>query len=560
VGLELIETEVKRFLESETPEVLVVRGKWGVGKTFGWNELLEKHQKSISKLVDKYTYVSLFGVGSLEQLKRALFENSLDTKVVGQKPSIESFRTNSKELTKSFGRKWLKLAANTSFGKILSPTIDALSFISIKNTIICLDDLERRTESLSIKEVLGLVSLLKEDRSCRIVLLLNDDAEDMEDYKKYKEKVIDIELLYEPSSQESSQIAFAIQNSLSRHMAVYAQSLKITNIRTLKKADRVALLLEPHLGVLHPDLKKSIAHSLVLFTHCYFNGGDKKTPALEYVVADHHTKYYGKQDEGPSPEQQTWNAFLEAYEYTDTDDLDRVLARCVETGVLNTIEFTPTAAAANEQVLLQQARASFSTAWNLYHHSFENNQEDVLNGLYDSFRENASHITAPNLDGTVRLFRELSDNERADNLIDYWIAAQEGNGEVFNLSEYAFSEDIRDHVVRERLQDAYDASENSESAQQIIARIAETDGWNQADEEILASADVSEFVQAFKSDHGRRLSSVVTTCLQFGRFQNSTERQLVIGQKAEEALRQLADESEINRRRVAKFGITLPDQ
>jgi hypothetical protein len=32
----LVEKEIERFLASPEPEVLCLRGKWGVGKTYSW--------------------------------------------------------------------------------------------------------------------------------------------------------------------------------------------------------------------------------------------------------------------------------------------------------------------------------------------------------------------------------------------------------------------------------------------------------------------------------------------------------------------------------------------
>ena len=62
-----------------------------------------------------------------------------------------------------------------------------------------------------------------------------------------------------------------------------------------------------------------------------------------------------------------------------------------------------------------------------------------------------------------------------------------------------------------------------------------------------------------KSPSGRHLSSFVTTCLKFGQFSNASDQQKEIANRATEALRRIAGESEINRRRVKKFGVSLED-
>jgi predicted AAA+ superfamily ATPase len=72
--------EIVRFLESSKPEVLALRGAWGVGKTYLWNKLLEQTKATIG--LKKYAYVSLFGLQNLNELKYSIYENTIDTKDV----------------------------------------------------------------------------------------------------------------------------------------------------------------------------------------------------------------------------------------------------------------------------------------------------------------------------------------------------------------------------------------------------------------------------------------------------------------------------------------------
>jgi hypothetical protein len=92
----------------------------------------------------------------------------------------------------------------------------------------------------------------------------------------------------------------------------------------------------------------------------------------------------------------------------------------------------------------------------------------------------------------------------------------------------------------------------------VLDRIAGKNGWNgQSDEVILANTSVDEYYELFKSEVGRHLSSFVTTCLKFGQFGNANDLQKEIATRATEALRKIASESEINKRRVKKFGVDL---
>jgi len=76
----------------------------------------------------------------------------------------------------------------------------------VRNQIVCIDDLERVGDGLSIKDVLGLVSFLKDQRKCKIVLLLNnEELQDRAatDFKSQLEKVIDVKCVLSDPSRSS---------------------------------------------------------------------------------------------------------------------------------------------------------------------------------------------------------------------------------------------------------------------------------------------------------------------------------------------------------------------
>lgn len=163
--------EIVRFLESSKPEVLALRGAWGVGKTYLWNKLLEQTKATIG--LKKYAYVSLFGLQNLNELKYSIYENTIDTKDVGIEPSLKTLQTNTDFVVKSFGTQLISVISRF---KGASATLEAISFLAVRDRIVCIDDLERRGSNLRIIDVLGLVSYLTERRGCKVVMILNDEA------------------------------------------------------------------------------------------------------------------------------------------------------------------------------------------------------------------------------------------------------------------------------------------------------------------------------------------------------------------------------------------------
>ena len=71
----VVQTEIARFLQSKEFGGNSNKRKWGVGKTYTWNAGLAEVRAKKSYALGRYSYVSLFGINSLELLKLAIFEN-----------------------------------------------------------------------------------------------------------------------------------------------------------------------------------------------------------------------------------------------------------------------------------------------------------------------------------------------------------------------------------------------------------------------------------------------------------------------------------------------------
>src|SRR5258705_83360 len=61
MSIEFVRAELQRFVASPEAEVLCIKGKWGVGKTYAWTKFLEDLDKATVSF-KRYSYVSLFGL------------------------------------------------------------------------------------------------------------------------------------------------------------------------------------------------------------------------------------------------------------------------------------------------------------------------------------------------------------------------------------------------------------------------------------------------------------------------------------------------------------------
>jgi hypothetical protein len=115
MSLTQVENAIINFVASSTSEVMCLTGKWGVGKSYAWDHFLKKAKARGRVTLRKYAYVSLFGLGSLDHLKSAIFQYSIASKDIGMEPSLASLQTNTVAVLKSLGRRSIPFLAPLIF-------------------------------------------------------------------------------------------------------------------------------------------------------------------------------------------------------------------------------------------------------------------------------------------------------------------------------------------------------------------------------------------------------------------------------------------------------------
>ena len=195
-------------LDNEDGIVISLQGSWGIGKTFFWNHYIERKEQG-----DKFVNISLFGINTLDEIKNKILIKISDISKITNKLkgliSSELFGVDVGAIISSFGKK------------------------EFKNIVLCFDDFERISPNLSLSEILGFISELKEQYNCKIVLINNNDMLKIQDelnhkkhmekgednkyieksfttqtnnqeiFDKYSEKIIDITLKYEPQLKDN---------------------------------------------------------------------------------------------------------------------------------------------------------------------------------------------------------------------------------------------------------------------------------------------------------------------------------------------------------------------
>lgn len=561
MSVEKVTKAVSDFLSITDPSVLSIKGGWGVGKTYFWSSVINNAKPTDLIGVDRYAYVSLFGVTSLDELKFTIFEHLVDKSLIGKPVTIDNLNKNWDALGKKLGRKLVPYLKHLPWFSNAGSAIQSASFLSVNNALICFDDFERKGDQLATKDILGLVSLLKEQRNCKVVLIFNDekmDEKSSKEYRQFREKVIDVEIKYSPIPIEAAKLVFKNNTDLDNRLIKLSTQLSIGNIRILSKIKKLVNLATPLLEDYEQEILSQVTHTITIAALCYYSH-DKKIPSYEYLVNSGRSLFALDDDQEKPDSEKLWDDLLTTYEFKYIDEFDQLLFDVIESGYIDEDSFTEAASMQNEQVKANKSTNSFSAAWELYHNSFEDNEEELVNSLSEALKENGRHVTPLNMNGTIRLLKKLGKTEEATALLSTYIELNKDKPDLFDFGSMAFAEDIDDPEVISKFNESFNASKEIKTLDDVLEGMVGKNGWGSSDEEVLSSTTSEQFYEFFKKQNTKNLPKYVSLCLRFGRFQNASDEYIEIANNAEIALKRVGVETALNKIRIQRFGVKFDE-
>lgn len=210
--VEKLNTKLVKLFKQEDEFVVSLNGEWGVGKTHFWNNFVKEYLTE-----QTVAYVSLFGKESIKEILTSIMVQ-VSTHAKRAEEANEVFRSS-----KLLG---IDLAAVFSIGKPRD----------FSDVIVCFDDFERTSKKLDDKDILGLISELKEQKKCKVVMIYNQEKVESTVFSTYKDKIVDYELHYKPTAAESYNHIKHKLEVFKQYPLEYFERKGITNIRVMKRA------------------------------------------------------------------------------------------------------------------------------------------------------------------------------------------------------------------------------------------------------------------------------------------------------------------------------------
>lgn len=184
------------ILTNNVDYAIMIRGAWGCGKTFYWNNVLKKAIEE-KRGRDSVIYVSLNGLKTVNDISNRLIMYILKMKtngIVSEKTKTYSesfiklvtpFLKNIKTMPENFNPVLNIINGMLSSSLNISILLESVDF---SKKIICFDDVERYKGD--IEELMGYFYGYIEQRYAHVILIANEKEINSDSYRKIKEKTI----------------------------------------------------------------------------------------------------------------------------------------------------------------------------------------------------------------------------------------------------------------------------------------------------------------------------------------------------------------------------------
>lgn len=568
---------VREFIKGTKSEVLAICGGWGVGKTYLWNSLLQQERTTQNLGLTAYGYVSLFGVSSLDQLKLSLFENTIQLDLIpNEQSSTKRNLSRVKDLARSVyagefqkakqqilvgavnSARATRRIADAMPSSIASPIkgLTPLFFSSVHDQFVCIDDIERRGEGLKLNEILGLVTFLKEERKCRVVLLLNSNSLEKHDqdlFNSHLEKVVDTVITMDPTCQEAIDIAFDGKNDLiTDQIKNRALVLDIRNVRVLRKIEQLIQKAVIHLKAFHPKVNERAIFILTLVGWTIFEPKASPKEWFENVyrnaISPPDDDYYP--DEGEDVQPTSEEQKMSRYGFTDLDTFDLVLIKEALRGYFDSERTQNAGSLLQKQIEASASDETLRDAWRIAFDSFDKNENAVVATVVKATLDCCKFASIADLNKLISLLVALNRTQEAQDVIDYFQENRKNDTQFWNLGNAWFEFHI-EPMLKSAIE-SIKQEEESYSFEEIILKMGARSSSSH-EEKILSEFALEEFERVFLSKQGQQLNNIISSALYYANVSNCNPHQKTILEKSRAALLKISKSSALNSWRVNRY-------
>ena len=567
-----LESLFDAFFKGEA-KVAVIKGSWGVGKTYFWNNYIDKKILDKNLIQIAYSYISLFGKTSLSDVKKSLFHSA---KPISSGAKIETafddqFAHSSslfnhlpwikdgikKTQSKAPLLSWLtKNAQNIPVVKKFSNMISSFEYSLVNNYIICFDDLERKGDTLTVKEIMGLIDELAIRKNCKIILIFNENSLDKDTDKKefdsYREKVVDIELNYEPTCVENMKHVFPNDFKQLSIISDAVNELDIKNIRVLKKILWVINDFSSYLDGVPDSLREEFLTHAALLCWGYFIR-DKEL-SFETIKSQLKEKswmsFISDKDKERNPSEEKYSEIASNLKLFSSD-FDPHIIHYLENSFINKEALKTTISNLLALAEVKQVSVRLRKAWDIYSDSFKDNFQEFIDALKEILKEDIAKLRLSDFSSAIDILEEFE--ECTSSYIESYTELHKESLKDINPKDSWDMERVKSRGLQAAISKVREEVK-SFNIDDVAEKIAVHRGWNPEDIDFLSSLDKEDFHAWMKGNPEKLTKKVRNGLLAFRnlRITNHADKEKIdkITSNVIGALKDIAGENIFNQKRI----------
>ncbi|MBK0116096.1 MULTISPECIES: NTPase KAP [unclassified Delftia] len=497
MSLSKTKARLVRLLGQDENSVIALSGKWGTGKTHLWSEVKDV---SDDEKIKNALYVSLFGLSSIDQVKRKLIESAI--------PGVESHGGVFDGIKSLFNA---GVTAASQHYKAMAALKDLnvllMAPVVLRDKLIVIDDIESKHAKLGIDEVLGFIDDYSKQFRVRFVLVLNDDqlstdGDQAKLWATFREKVIDEEVRLSTSPEEAFSIALKLTPS--KYAQALGQAITVcglTNIRIVGKVMKTAnqILISRDLD---QAIQSRVVPSIVLFSAIHYRG-IQDGPDFQFALNVGNPDWvdFGRDKNAEPTEQEKreerWRLLMQELGVYGCGEFEKVLVDFLESGLFDADRVQ---AIIDRFVPETQALQATQAARDFLKRAFWDHRVSDADLLAEASQFPAcAEFLDPYV--TTQLFdtlSELTDGQALGQaIVDAWIAAFEAGDHHDVEDDNPFNNPIHPDI-KAALDAAKARAQASATVVDACIDIIDNSGWGTLQEVALKRATAADFDAAIR--------------------------------------------------------------
>ncbi|MDR8397481.1 MULTISPECIES: P-loop NTPase fold protein [Paraburkholderia] len=548
----VIESVINEFLDSTTPEVLAISGRWGVGKTYTLQNLFNEYSREGS--LTRYAYVSAFGAKSIGELRSMILIKSRRFPV--QRDKMGQVVEGAEHVfSKGRGMAFWKAITAASEkipygGKQITVLLETVAASLVSKTIICIDDIERLGSGIEMDELMGLVSELKTESQCKVILLFNEEmlGERAQHYERASEKVIDKKLAFVTTPTEAVELGLPANTPLRDYAVPCIEKLGICNIRTVQRIANGLRTIHSVIPDCSSAVKKQTAIAVTVFAGALYETGIGFPTTEEVKIYNWYSTAMGVSKDTIEEE---WREKLHGCGFLSCDEFDAEVLTVLRNGYAHGSELVKYARALDEVDDRARLDGIFEGVWKTFHYRIDGTAQELMRAFVNAVEVAATVITPLNLNSTVRLLRDLGFSAEADGVVDRYVALNSGRPGLFKIDDSAFGKDIDDEYLKRRFAEVLTEEEGPLDLAAAMELMIEENSWNNRIETALLKATEDDFIALLKDSQGAAMRTLIDRTYRAAEYRGAITAPIAVTMTA--ALDKIASESDLNGIRISRW-------